>query len=147
MSPIQNGMEKEHLSRKARTESSFRWSPVLLSALVCPGLGQWVQRRRWLGVLQMLLAVGLVVGFLAVVFMDILALIPEYPPLDPVELITLSFEISATVTRENGTTYGLAILLFMAVYLYSVLDAFFYQRGTAPPAAPHPPAPREGDTG
>lgn len=133
-----NGLDRINATDNHTEKSAFRWSPVLLSALVCPGLGQWVQRRRWLGLLQMVLAVGLVISFLAVVFMDILALIPECPPLDPAELIALSFEISATVTYQNGAAYGLVLILLMVVYLYSVLDAFVYQRRAAVAPAQHP---------
>jgi len=113
---------------KAQSPTRRPWWPVALSALVCPGFGQWAQGRRWTGSIQAFVAIGLMVGFMGSVFFDILALVPEYPPMDFEGLWSLAWEITHQVTETHWTRYVIVLTGFAVVYLYSVADAVVWTR-------------------
>ena len=113
----------DHKRTKTQPPARRPWWPVALSALVCPGFGQWAQGRRWVGSIQAFFAIGLMVGFMGSVFIDILALVPEYPPMDFEGLWALAWEITHQVTETRWTRYMIVLSGFAIVYLYSVADA------------------------
>ncbi len=120
------------------SRSRWPWTPVLLSLLVCPGLGQWSLGRRLAGFIQGGLALGILAVFLVAAYLDILTLMPEEPPLDPAGMLSLSLDITHQVMARNQMRFLVACLAFGAVYAYSAAEAFWLvwreRRRSAPEA-------------
>jgi len=98
---------------------------VLLSLLVCPGLGQWNLGRRLAGFIQGGLAIGILAVFLVAACLDVLTLIPAEPPLDPAGMLSLSLDITHQVMARNRTRFLVTCLAFGVVYAYSAAEAFW----------------------
>lgn len=107
------------------SKSRWPWTPVLLSLLVCPGLGQWSLGRRLSGFIQGGLALGILAVFLVAAYLDILTLMPEEPPLDPAGMLSLSLDITHQVMARNRTRFLVTCLAFGVVYAYSAAEAFW----------------------
>jgi F0F1-type ATP synthase membrane subunit c/vacuolar-type H+-ATPase subunit K len=101
---------------------------VLLSLLVCPGAGQWYLGRRLAGLVQAGLAIGVAAAFVVTAYVDILARIPEEPPLDVPGLLGMAMGISRQVMAENRLQFLLTASVSGAVYLYSAAEAFWSVR-------------------
>jgi hypothetical protein len=98
------------------------WKPVLLSALVFPGLGQLVAGRPW----RALFFSGSSVAVLAAVVVRVLRetqrMLPEEAEalLDP----ALPFRLALEIHRANASFFLLATLGLVALWLGSIVDAW-----------------------
>jgi hypothetical protein len=111
------------------TPRSYR--PLLLSALVCPGLGQIAQGeplKGWLLVVASLLAAA---GVAAKVLADALRLLPRLvadPSLEEMARFWVDLREASGLVMVGGTA------LLTGLWLYSVLDA--YRSSTIRPGDP-----------
>ncbi|NLI47375.1 MAG: hypothetical protein GX414_09735 [Acidobacteria bacterium] len=112
-------------SATTQPKSRWPWTPVLLSLLVCPGLGQWNLGRRLAGFIQGGLAIGILAVFLVAACLDVLTLVPAEPPLDPAGMLSLSLDITHQVMARNRTRFLVTCLAFGVVYAYSAAEAFW----------------------
>ncbi len=100
-----------------------KWTPILLSATVFPGAGQWFLGRRLRGAaimgLTFLLTLAGVARFLSVVFAVANKLGAQRPPkLNPLPVLAEAWRI------DHAVLWGF-ILGIAALWLLSILDLYF----------------------
>jgi hypothetical protein len=107
-------------------------TPVLLSLLLFPGLGQLAQRRPWRG-LAYAAASG---ALLAVLGRRVWREAAPRLPADPEALLDpgLPFRLAAEIQRDNAAFFLVAGALIVLVWALSVLDA--WRVGRREPCAP-----------
>ncbi|HLA79574.1 MAG TPA: hypothetical protein VJU18_18515 [Vicinamibacteria bacterium] len=106
------------MAEAARTLSRLR--PLLLSALVLPGLGQLAERRYVRGLLFAGAALGSGAAFVFILFRETLRRIPQDTPfLDPADAWRIAHQVVATA----GGTLESCIGVLLAAWALSVLDA------------------------
>lgn len=103
-----------------------RVRPLLLTALVWPGLGQLAERRLVLGLLFAGAALGSALAFISILFQETLRRLPQDTPLlDPADVWRIAHEVVATA----GGTLELWIVALVACWALAVLDsALSYHR-------------------
>jgi hypothetical protein len=110
-------------------------SAALLSALVCPGAGQWRNGQRLKGAALVVLSVGLVVLLaVRIVWVSITAVPLD---LDVTDLAGTWALAHGIVLSHIGEFNGL-VLAIAAVWVYGVVDAILVGRSRVPadPQAP-----------
>ena len=100
-----------------------KWTPILLSATVFPGAGQWFVGRRLRGAaimgLTLLLTLAGVARFLSVVFAVTNKQGAQRPPqLNPLPVLAEAWRI------DHAVLWGF-ILGIVALWLLSILDLYF----------------------
>lgn len=106
--------------------------PAMISAFVCPGMGQWATGRRALGAVLMTLAV-LTAGSPVARFLQALV---RLPPCDVIErgIWGCSVDAWTGAWRQASPVLVVAAPLFAAIWIFAVLHANRLQL-PAPPAA------------
>jgi hypothetical protein len=105
------------------TARSYR--PLILSALVCPGLGQIANGERLKGLLLAVASVGVAIAVAARVIRDALQLLPRLvavPSIEELARFWLDLRQASGLVLMSGT------LLLALLWLYSVLDAYWRTR-------------------
>jgi hypothetical protein len=99
-----------------------RLAPVLLSALVFPGLGQLVSGHPWRALGFGAGSVALLVAVVRRVMQETARLLPE----DPVELLdpALPFRLAVEIHRANAGFFFWVTLGIVALWAGSILDAW-----------------------
>lgn len=100
-----------------------KWLPILLSAAVIPGAGQWYLGRRWKGGLlaavTLLLVMGGTARFLSVVFaLSNRQGVTRPPHLNP-------FPVLAQAWHLDRQVLWAFVLGLLAIWLLSILDLCF----------------------
>lgn len=95
--------------------------PAMMSAFLCPGLGQWAAGRRALGAAIMLVTVGVV----AAPFVLFIATLLFAPPCDPFTLGIGGCAVHGLALAWHGSWPTLAVCLpvFAVIYCASVWHA------------------------
>ena len=108
---------------EAKPEARGRSRAVLLSGVVFPGLGQLVTGHPWRALAFAGPSVALLVAVVARVVRETQRLLPrdELALLDP----ALPFQLVAGVHRANAAFFLWATLGIVALWLGSMLDAWF----------------------
>ena len=103
------------------------WKPVLLSALVLPGLGQLVRRRRGAG----LAFLGSTLALLAVLLRRVWVETQARLPTDPDELLSLVLDepgwplrLAEEIQRASASFFLWVTIALVAVWALSVWDAW-----------------------
>lgn len=111
----------------ARGGKRSSWRPVLLSALVLPGLGQLAQRRYWRAAIYSLGSLALI----GVLLRRVVAEAQARMPTDPEELLsTLAgnpswpFQMAQAIQRDNAGFFGAITAGIVVLWLLSIADAW-----------------------
>jgi diadenosine tetraphosphate (Ap4A) HIT family hydrolase len=105
--------------------SDSRWRPLLLSALVLPGLGQLATGRWMRGLL--LAGASLVAVVLLLVRVSREAL--RRMPTDPLDFdMGTVFAMAEAIRRDNAALFSGLTFLLVALWLIAILDAWLAQR-------------------
>jgi hypothetical protein len=101
-------------------------TPVLLSLLLFPGLGQLAQRRPWRGLAYAAASGALLAALGRRVWREAAARLPADPEalLDP----GLPFRLAAEIQRDNAAFFLGVGALIVLVWALSVLDAWRVSR-------------------
>jgi hypothetical protein len=117
------------------------WRPVLLSGLVFPGLGQFVNGHPWRGIVYGLGSLVILVVVVRRVARETLARLPEDPTaIDPLFPFRLAHEIQA----DNAAFFFWLTLALVALWAGSVVDAWRTREPSTPgatgprPSSAHP---------
>jgi hypothetical protein len=112
------------------------WRPVVLSALVFPGLGQLVSGHPWRGLVYALGSLATLVVVLRRVARETLARLPEDPTaIDPLFPFRLAHEIHA----DNAAFFFWLTLVLVVLWAGSIVDAWRATRSaTAGGSEPRP---------
>jgi hypothetical protein len=112
------------------------WRPVLLSGLVFPGLGQFVNGHTWRGVVYGLGSLVILVVVVRRVARETLARLPEDPTaIDPLFPFRLAHEIQA----DNAAFFFWLTLALVALWVGSVVDAWRTSRRSGPTSGAREP--------
>jgi hypothetical protein len=103
---------------------------VLLSGLVFPGLGQLTCGRPWRALAFGGSSVALLGAVVARVMQETQRLMPQEPEeiLDP----ALPFRLAVEIHRQNASFFLWATLAIVALWLGSMVDAFFLRDSGRP---------------
>jgi hypothetical protein len=102
-----------------------RWRPLLLSALVLPGLGQ-LATGQWLkGLLLAGTSLAAVVCLLVRVSSETLRRLPT----DPLDFdVGTLFGLAEAIRADNAAFFSGVTLLIVALWLIAIVDAWLAQR-------------------
>lgn len=101
------------------------WRAVLLSAAVCPGVGQLAQKRYLPGLAMLGATLALVIALLAKVVREAVDRIPT----DPVGLDPLfAFGLAAEIQRANAGFFAWITAALVLLWVVSIADAWLAQR-------------------
>jgi hypothetical protein len=115
---------------EAKDGGRRRWGPVLLSGLVFPGLGQLVAGHPWR-------ALGFGGGSVALLVVTVRRVVAEAERLLPQDQFALldpalPFTMAAEIQRANASFFLAATIGLVALWLGSMLDAWFADRRQRP---------------
>lgn len=98
---------------------------VVLNALVFPGIGQLVLKRRWRGWLYIATALGCLIAFFSVAYSQTATLLAEPAILDNAvnNIQILKEEIVHRLSEGKHAWVALVIPLFILVWIIALLDA------------------------
>ena len=115
-------MNAQENSESVQEESKPTRLPIFLSAIVFPGVGQFLQKRPLAGIIYMVVCLASVVCTVA---SAITIILPYYElAMDPSSAVILSEE------ALKGQVYRLVfcLLAFLTVYIVNVFDAYIAYR-------------------
>jgi len=112
------------------------WRPVLLSALVFPGLGQLVSGHPWRGLVYALGSLATLIAVLRRVARETLARLPDDPTaIDPL----FPFRLAQEIHTDNAAFFFWLTLLLVVLWGGSIVDAWWTTRpATAGASGPRP---------
>ena len=95
--------------------------PLLLSAAICPGVGQVANGERLKGLVLLLLSLGALAWLVLVPAHSLWRSLERQPPgPDPLELLRRAYG----ALTENATPLALAAVLLAWVWVYAAWDAY-----------------------
>lgn len=115
--------------------------PVLLSALVIPGAGQFYNKDKTKGLILLSLFVLVILGFMVSLSVSLAQMLPPGGVVAPEQLQGLAQELM----DNHGTFIRTFWYLVLAIWGYSVIDAYLGARdlakaGRKPPSVDEPPS-------
>ena len=100
-------------------------TPIMLSALVCPGFGQFMQRRKVAGAIYLMLILASCVSLLAF-FLNIVIVFSRFG-LAPETLEN---------ARLNLIGFAVSSAIFIIIYISSLIDTISAEKTQNPPPVP-----------
>jgi hypothetical protein len=115
--------------------------PILLSALVVPGAGQFYNKEKTKGLILLSLFVLVILGFMVSLSVSLAQMLPPGGVVAPEQLQVMAEELM----ENQGAFIRTFWYLVLAIWGYSIIDAYLGARdlakaGRKPPSVEEPPS-------